>query len=240
MVDELKFSKLFDHTLLKPEASKQDILKLCQQAREHDFASVCVNSYWVPEAVQALKDSKVMTIAVVGFPLGMMSTAAKVYETRWCVEHGAEEIDMVLNHGAVRSGDHEQAALDINAITKAAQGRPVKVILETGYLSSDQIKQWTKVAAEQGASYVKTSTGFGPRGASVEDIITMRKTLDELNFKNVGVKASGGIRNLAFVNELVQAGANRIGASAGADIVLEKLGKTHKTTKKLPAPESQY
>jgi deoxyribose-phosphate aldolase len=240
MENELKFSKLFDHTLLKPEASQEEILKLCQQAREHDFASVCVNSYWVPEAVQALKDSKVMTIAVVGFPLGMVSTAAKVYETRWCVEHGAEEIDMVLNHGAVRSGDEQQAALDINAITKAAQGRPVKVILETGFLSLEQIKQWTMIAAEQGASYVKTSTGFGPRGASVEDITTMRKTLDDNNFRSVGVKASGGIRNLAFVNELVQAGANRIGASAGADIVLEKLGITQKTSKNSSATESQY
>jgi deoxyribose-phosphate aldolase len=210
-------AKLIDHTLLRPEATRADILQLCREALEHHFASVCVNAYWVPLAASQLAGSDVKVCTVVGFPLGATSTEAKVGETEAALRAGAQEIDMVLNIGALR-GDDDRAVEEEIALVAAAShrgGAIVKVILETALLNDDQKIVACKLAQMAGADFVKTSTGFSSSGATVHDVELMRRAVGP----EMGVKASGGIRTIEELLKMVTAGANRIGASAGVKII---------------------
>lgn len=208
---------LIDHTLLRAEATRDDILALCQEAKTYSFASVCVNSYWVSLVAQSLRGTPVKVCSVVGFPLGAASTAAKAAETEAALRDGAQEIDMVQNVGALRSGDWNAVRVDIQAVVDAAHASSaiVKVILETALLDDAQKIEACRLAQHAGADFVKTSTGFGPGGATVHDVELMRRTVGP----HMGVKASGGIRTLDDLNRMVAAGATRIGASAGVKIV---------------------
>jgi len=194
-----------------------DILQLCREAREYEFASVCVNPYWVPLAAAELAASQVKVCTVVGFPLGATSTEAKVAETEAALAAGAQEIDMVQNIGALRGGDRQAVQQDIEAVVMVAHraGAIVKVILETALLDDDQKTAACLLAKAAGADFVKTSTGFGPSGATVHDVELMRRTVGPV----MGVKASGGVRTLDDLNKMVAAGATRIGASASVKIV---------------------
>jgi deoxyribose-phosphate aldolase len=210
-------ASLIDHTLLRPEATRVDILQLCREAREYEFASVCVNPYWVPLAAAELAASQVKVCTVVGFPLGATSTEAKVAETEAALAAAAQEIDMVQNIGALRGGDRQAVQQDIEAVVMVAHraGAIVKVILETALLDDDQKTAACLLAKAAGADFVKTSTGFGPSGATVHDVELMRRTVGPV----MGVKASGGVRTLDDLNKMVAAGATRIGASASVKIV---------------------
>ncbi len=208
---------LIDHTLLKPEAARADIQKLCREARHYGFASVCVNPYWVPLVVGELSGSGVKSCTVVGFTLGATSTEAKVAETAAALRAGAREIDMVLNIGALRSGDHEVVKLDIQGVVNISHeaGAIVKVILETALLDDNQKAVACTLAKLANADFVKTSTGFGPGGATAQDVALMRRVVGP----EMGVKASGGIRTLEDLKIMTAAGATRIGASASVKIV---------------------
>jgi deoxyribose-phosphate aldolase len=206
---------LIDHTLLKPEVTRDDIRKLCDEARKYHFASVCVNSTWVGMCKTLLAGSGVMVCAVVGFPLGAMAPTAKAYEAKEAVRAGANEIDMVINIGALKSRDMETVFEDICRVVKAAAPAKVKVILETGGLTTEEKIVGCTLAKLAGAAFVKTSTGFGPGGATVEDVALMRKIVGA----EMGVKASGGVRTREDVEKMALAGANRIGASASVAIV---------------------
>jgi deoxyribose-phosphate aldolase len=207
--------KLIDHTLLKPEATRAEVVALCEEARQHRFASVCVNTTWVPLCKALLGGTDVMVCAVVGFPLGAMAPTAKAYEARDAVRQGAREIDMVINLGALKSGDYETVFEDICRVVKAAAPAGVKVILETSALGHDEKVIACALAKLAGAAFVKTSTGFGKGGATVEDVALMRAIVGG----DVGVKASGGVRTAEDALRMAQAGANRIGASASVAIV---------------------
>ena len=208
---------LIDHTLLRPDATHDDILKVCAEAKAHGFASVCVNSCWVSIVAEELAGTPVKVCSVIGFPLGAMLTSAKVAETAAAVTAGASEIDMVQNVGWLREGALDAVRADIAAVVgEAARGFAiVKVILETSLLTHDQKVAACRLAQEAGAAFVKTSTGFGSGGATVEDVALMRASVGP----TMGVKASGGIRTLADVERMAAAGATRIGASAGVSIV---------------------
>jgi deoxyribose-phosphate aldolase len=210
-----ELGRLIDHTLLKPEATRDEVVKLCEEARKHRFASVCVNTTWVPLCKALLAGSDVMVCAVVGFPLGAMLPTAKAYEAREAVRAGAKEIDMVINIGALKSRDYETVFEDICRVVKASAPAGVKVILETSALDQEQKIIAISMSKLAGAAFVKTSTGFGKGGATVEDVQLMRRLVgDEL-----GVKASGGVRTAEDVIKMATAGANRIGASASVAIV---------------------
>ncbi len=211
---------LIDHTLLKPEASRKAIRELCSEAMEHGFFSVCVNTFWVRESAQMLQGSDVKVCTVVGFPLGAIPTEIKALETRQAISDGAGEIDMVMNIGAMKSGDHETVRKDIAAIVEAAQGKVVKVILETGLLSREEILIACKLSKDAGAHFVKTCTGFAKGTATVEHIKLMRSAVGP----NIGVKASGGVRDRETAEALVKAGANRIGASSSVAIAKGQRG----------------
>lgn len=217
-----EIAALIDHTLLKADATHDQIVSLCAEARRFEFASVCLNSYWVPLAFRELGDCKVAVCAVAGFPLGATSTASKVCEAGEAVDNGAREIDMVLNIGALCSGDHRTVKRDIEAVVEESHrgGAIVKVILETVLLTDALKEQACRIAKDAGAEYVKTSTGFGGGGATVHDVELMRATVGE----RMGVKASGGIRTLADVEKMIAAGASRIGASASVQIVEAAAG----------------
>jgi len=217
---EPSVASMIDHTLLKPETTRKDIEVLCREAREHRFASVCVNSTWVPFANSLLSGSDVMVCAVVGFPLGAMTPTAKAYEARDAVRQGAQEIDMVINLGALKSSDYETVFEDICRVVKAAKPAGVKVILETGSLSTEEKIAGCTLSKLAGAAFVKTSTGFGKGGATVEDIELMRKVVGP----RMGVKASGGVRSADDVEKMRVAGATRIGASASVAIVTGQKG----------------
>ena len=204
-----------DHTLLKPDATRDDIVKVCDEARKWGFATVCLNSSNIALAKRLLEGSSVRPIAVVGFPLGAGTTSAKVFETREAVRNGAAEIDMVINIGALKSHDYALVECDIRSVVDAARPRPVKVILETGGLTRDEKVIGCALAKAAGAAFVKTSTGFGQGGATVEDIALMRSVVGD----DVGVKASGGVRTTQDAEKMIAAGANRIGASASIAIV---------------------
>lgn len=205
---------MIDHTLLKAEATEADIRKLCGEAAEWKFASVCVNPAWVAYAAKQLKGTGVMVCTVIGFPLGATDSATKADETKHAIAHGADEIDMVINVGALKSKDYETVARDIAAVVKAAGGKTVKVILETAHLNEEEKTAACLISKEAGAHFVKTSTGFGPGGATTADIALMRRLVGPV----MGVKASGGIRDYATAKAMVEAGANRIGCSAGVSI----------------------
>ncbi len=208
---------LIDHTLLKPEATRADIVKLCREARQYSFASVCVNPYWVPVVRTELQGSPVKVCTVIGFPLGATSTEAKVAESLAALRAGAQELDMVINVGALRSGDQEAVKLDIQQVVKVAHeaGAIVKVILETALLDDNQKAVASTLSKLAGADFVKTSTGFGPSGATAHDVALMRSVVGP----SMGVKASGGIRTLDDLKTMTAAGATRIGASASVKIV---------------------
>jgi deoxyribose-phosphate aldolase len=208
-------AKLIDHTLLKPEATRDEIVKLCDEARTHRFASVCVNTTWVPLCKAMLAGTDVMVCAVVGFPLGAMTPSAKAYEAREAMRQGAKEIDMVINIGALKSRDYETVFEDICRVVKSAAPAAVKVILETSALDAEQKIISCTLAKLAGAAFVKTSTGFGKGGATVEDVELMRRIVGP----DIGVKASGGVRTADDAIKMAQAGANRIGASASVAIV---------------------
>ncbi len=214
----LEVARLIDHTLLKPEATAAQIAGLCQEAVDHGFLAVCVNSVWAPLAVTELGGTGVRVAVTVGFPLGAASTAAKVAETAAAVAAGADEIDMVLSAGHLLAGDDGPTGADIAAVRRACPGAVLKVILETSLLGEDEVKRRAcRIAVDAGADFVKTSTGFGAAGATVEDVRLMRATVGP----GVGVKASGGIRTLAALRAMVAAGANRIGTSSGIAILAE-------------------
>ena len=208
---------LIDHTILKPEATRADVTKVCREARQYHFASVCVNPYWVPLVRAELAGSPVKVCTVAGFPLGATSTEAKVAEAAAAVRAGAQELDMVINIGALRSGDHEAVKLDIAAVVKVSHeaGAIVKVILETALLEDNQKAVACTLAKLAGADFVKTSTGFGPAGATAHDVALMRSVVGPA----IGVKAAGGIRTLEDFQTMTAAGATRIGASASVKIV---------------------
>ncbi len=210
-----KLAKMIDHTELKPDATIERIHQLCAEAIEYGFGAVCVNSCNVPLAVKSLEGSDVEICSVVGFPLGAMATRAKAFETRVAIEDGATEIDMVMNVGAFKSGNLDSVRDDIAMVVKAADGHIVKVILETGYLSPEEITTACKICEEAGAHFVKTSTGFGPRGASVDDVKIMRSAVGD----RLGIKAAGGIRTFEDALAMIEAGATRIGASKGIQII---------------------
>lgn len=210
-----------DHTLLKPEATRAELAALAEEARQHRFATVCVNSANVRLMSQLLAGSGVPVCAVVGFPLGAMPPRAKAYETREAIRCGAQEIDMVLNIGALKSGDHALVLEDIRAVVEAAKPYGVKVILETSKLDHDEKVIGCALSKAAGASFVKTSTGFGGGGATAEDIALMRRIVGA----EMGVKASGGVRTREDAQRMVAAGANRIGASASVAIVTGGVGK---------------
>jgi deoxyribose-phosphate aldolase len=213
---------MIDHTLLRPEATRADIVKLCGEARRYGFATVCVNPYWAPLAAAELAGSAVKVCTVAGFPLGATSTEAKVAEAAAALRAGAREVDMVINVGALRGGDHDAVKVDIQAVTRVCHeaGAIVKVILENALLDDAQKVAACRLAQAAGADFVKTSTGFGPSGATAHDVALMRHTVGP----NTGVKAAGGIRTWDDFQAMVAAGANRIGASASVKIV-EAAGK---------------
>jgi deoxyribose-phosphate aldolase len=208
---------LIDHTILKPEATRADVVKVCREARQYNFASVCVNPYWVPLVKSELAGSPVLVCTVVGFPLGATSTPAKVCETENAIRAGAQEIDMVINVGALRSGDTDTVRDDIAAVARAAhKGKAIlKVILETALLDDAQKTVACQLAKAADADFVKTSTGFSTAGATAHDIALMRAAVGPA----MGVKASGGIRTLEDLRTMTAAGATRIGASASVKIV---------------------
>ena len=214
-MDKKTIASMIDHTLLKPEATPAQVEKLCAEAAEYHFASVCVNPVYIPLAARRLDGTGVKVCCVVGFPLGAIAPEQKAAEAASCVAMGAEELDMVIHVGAAKAGDWALVQRDIAGVVKAAAGRTVKVIIETCLLTDEEKVKACEAAKAAGADFVKTSTGFSTGGATTHDIALMRKTVGP----EMGVKASGGIRDYATAMAMIEAGANRIGASAGIEIV---------------------
>ena len=214
----MSIAKYIDHTLLAADATESGIVKLCNEAREYHFASVCVNGTWVKKAVELLKGSDVHVCTVVGFPLGAMETRAKAFEAEEAVRCGADEIDMVINIGYLKSGMLDAVLDDIKAVRKATEGKILKVIIETCLLSDDEKRTACELSEKAGADFVKTSTGFSKGGATAEDVALMKATVGD----RLGVKASGGVRDYKSAKAMIDAGATRIGASSGIAIVREE------------------
>ena len=218
-------ARLIDHTLLRPEATQHDIEVLCREALDFQFANVCINPTWVTLAARRLHESRVGVCAVVGFPLGATTPDVKAFEARRAIADGAREIDMVINIGALKSGNRGDVQRDIEAVTVSCRegGALSKVIIEAALLTADEKAMACALAKAAGADFVKTSTGFGPGGATTADVALMRQLVGPA----MGIKAAGGIRDLAAVLAMVAAGATRIGTSAGEKIMLEsKKGRT--------------
>ena len=211
----MKLNKYIDHTLLKPDASQEQIETLIEEAKKYDFASVCVNPTWVSFAAQALKATDVRVCTVIGFPLGANTPELKAFETSDAIQNGANEIDMVINIGALKSRNFDLVERDIRAVVEAAKGTLVKVIIETCLLTDDEKVKACQLAQKAGADFVKTSTGFSTGGATVADVALMRKTVGP----DMGVKASGGARSYEDALAFIKAGATRIGASSGVAIM---------------------
>ena len=203
-------TKLFDHTILKADATREAVAKICEEAKEYGFMSVCVNSYYTAFVAEKLKDSDVKVCTVVGFPLGQMSTKAKAAETELAVKDGADEIDMVINVGALKDKEYDVVCNDIKEVKKACGQALLKVIIETCLLTDEEKVKACELAQEAGADYGKTSTGFSTGGAEAHDVELMRKTVGD----SMGVKASGGIRDKETAEKMVKAGASRLGTSA--------------------------
>jgi len=214
----MDIARYIDHTILKPEATPEDVKKLCREAKEYNFASVCVNASYAKLVSTELDGSEVKTCVVVGFPLGAMTKEAKAFETVEAINNGASEIDMVINIGSLKTKNYELLKADIEAVVNAAKGKAlVKVIIEACLLTNEEKIKACEISKEAGADFVKTSTGFSAGGATKEDIALMRKTVGE----DLGVKASGGIRDFKTAMDMINAGASRIGASASISIVNE-------------------
>ena len=211
----MKLNKYIDHTLLKPDASQEQIETLIEEAKKYDFASVCVNPTWVNFAAQALKATDVKVCTVIGFPLGANTPELKAFETSDAIQNGANEVDMVINIGALKSRNFDLVERDIRAVVESAKGTLVKVIIETCLLTDDEKVKACQIAQKAGADFVKTSTGFSTGGATVEDVALMRKTVGP----DMGVKASGGARSYEDALAFIKAGATRIGASSGVAIM---------------------
>lgn len=211
----MELAKLIDHTALKPETTKAQITQLCKEAKEYGFASVCVNPTWVKLAAELLAGSDVKVCTVIGFPLGANTSAVKAFEAKDAIANGAGEVDMVINIAALKDKDDVLVESDIRAVVEAANGTLVKVIIETSLLSDEEKVRACEIAVKAGTDFVKTSTGFSTGGATKEDVALMRKTVGP----TIGVKASGGVRTKQDVEDMVAAGATRIGASAGVAIV---------------------
>ena len=211
-----KLTSLIDHTLLKADAREEQVTTLVEEAKEYKFASVCVNPTWVKKCAEMLKDTpEVKVCTVIGFPLGANTPEVKAFETKNAIENGADEVDMVINIGAMKDGRYDEVEADIKAVVDAAKGKAlVKVIIETCLLTKEEIEKACQLAVSAGTDYVKTSTGFSTGGATVEDIALMRKTVGA----EIGVKASGGVRSLEDAKAMTEAGATRIGASSGVSI----------------------
>jgi deoxyribose-phosphate aldolase len=216
-----------DHTLLKPDAARDEIMKICEEGVRYGFASVCINPIWVREAACALRGSGVKVCTVIGFPLGANSPDTKAYEARRSIFDGASELDMVINVGALKSGDHDLVSRDIRGVVEVAHEHDFicKVIIETALLTDDEKVSACLIAKEAGADFVKTSTGFSKGGATAADVALMRRVVGG----QMGVKASGGVRDLKQAQEMIQAGATRIGASVGVKIIQEMRGASHST-----------
>ncbi|MGE7120218.1 deoxyribose-phosphate aldolase [Peribacillus sp. NPDC046944] len=209
-------AKLIDHTLLKADATEKEIVRLAEEAKEYGFASVCVNPQWVSLAAKELKGSDVKVCTVIGFPLGASTTAVKVFETQDAISNGAEEVDMVINIGLLKAGNDNAVEADMKAVANAVHGKALlKVIIETCLLTEEEKVRACQLVVNAGADYVKTSTGFSTGGANVEDVMLMRKVVGP----NLGVKASGGIRDKNDLEKMAKAGATRIGASSGVKIM---------------------
>ncbi|MDQ8780629.1 deoxyribose-phosphate aldolase [Streptococcus ruminantium] len=211
----MKLNKYIDHTILKPETTQEQVEKILAEAKEYDFASVCVNPTWVALAAENLKDSDVKVCTVIGFPLGANTPAVKAFETKDAIANGADEIDMVINIGALKSGNYDLVFEDIKAVVEASDNKLVKVIIETCLLTEGEKVKACQLSQEAGADYVKTSTGFSTGGATVADVALMRKTVGP----DLGVKASGGARSYEDAIAFIEAGATRIGASSGVAIM---------------------
>ena len=217
----MEINKYIDHTLLKADARKEDVIKICKEARENKFKSVCVNSSFAKLVKRELEGSDVDLTVVVGFPLGAMSTEAKVFETKDAINNGADEIDMVINISALKDKDYNYLEEEIRKLKEVCDQKILKVIIETCLLTDDEKVKVCQIAKKAGADYVKTSTGFSTAGAKIEDVRLMRETVGE----SLGVKASGGIRTLDDVEKFIEAGASRIGASASVQIMEEIKNK---------------
>ncbi|AZV56735.1 deoxyribose-phosphate aldolase [Clostridium sp. AWRP] len=214
----MNIAKMIDHTLLKPETTKNQIIKLTEEAKKYNFASVCVNPTWVKLASEQLKGSEVKVCTVIGFPLGANTTETKVFEAKDAIKNGAQEVDMVINIGELKDKNDVYIENDIKSVVESAKGKAlVKVIIETCLLTQEEKVRVCKIAKKAGADFVKTSTGFSKYGAKVEDVKLMRETVG----KDMGVKASGGIHTKQEALDMIEAGATRIGASAGITIVSE-------------------
>ncbi|MGQ9788242.1 MAG: deoxyribose-phosphate aldolase [Candidatus Hadarchaeaceae archaeon] len=206
---------MIDHSLLRPDRPLDSFRDLCFEAKKYHFYSVCVNPAWIKFCFEELKGTGVKVVAVVSFPFGLMTSRMKALEASEAVENGASEIDMVMNIGAFKSKDYNLVREDIEAVVEAVSGKTVKVIIEAGYLTDDEIVKACEIAKQAGARFVKTSTGFGPSGATIHQVYSMRKAVGE----NFGVKASGGIRSFHDALLMIAAGANRIGTSSGVRII---------------------
>jgi len=233
----MNIASTIDHTLLKADATAAQITTLCDEARQYQFASVCVNSGYVPLAAEQLADSEVKVCSVVGFPLGAMSTEAKVFETEQAIRDGADEIDMVINVGCLKSGLLDAVRGDIAAVRDASRGKILKVIFETVLLDDEEIVTLCEICTDVGVDFVKTSTGFGGGGATLEDVALMKRSIG----KNLQVKASGGIRDYATAAAMIDAGATRLGVSAGIAIVTGAKGSglddmSHSDLSSVPDP----
>lgn len=213
----MKVNELIDHTLLKANAREEQIKKLCEEAKDHQFKSVCVNPYWVSKCKELLQDSEVLVCTVIGFPLGASTKEAKVFEAEDAIKNGADELDMVINIGALKDGKNDYVKAEIKALSEVAHkaDKLLKVIIETCLLTDDEKAKVSTLALEAGADFVKTSTGFSTGGATVEDVALMRKTVGQ----TMGVKASGGVKSAETAQQMVEAGATRLGTSSGIEII---------------------
>lgn len=211
----MQINKYIDHTLLKAIARKEDIIKLCDEAKEYNFYAVCVNGSYVELAKQELQGSNVKVAAVIGFPLGAMITEAKIFEAKNCISKGASEIDMVINVGKLLDGENDYVENEIRLIKEAIGDNILKVIFENCYLSKEQIKKVSQLAVNAGADFIKTSTGFGTGGATFEDVKIMKEVVGD----KAQIKAAGGVRDAATANEYIEIGVTRLGTSSGVSLV---------------------
>ncbi|MHB1419449.1 MAG: deoxyribose-phosphate aldolase [Bacillota bacterium] len=217
---KFELAAIIDHTLLRPESTQKDILKLCREAVDNHFGAVCINPVYTTLAARELTGSGVKVCTVIGFPLGANTTGVKVIEAAAAVDSGADELDMVINIGALKGGELSLVRQEITDVVRVAAGRLVKVIIETALLTGNEKVKACQLAVEAGAGFVKTSTGFGPGGAVAEDVVLMRQTVGP----GVGVKAAGGIKDLTTATIMVEAGANRLGTSSGL-VILKQAGE---------------
>ncbi|ENQ3079892.1 deoxyribose-phosphate aldolase [Bacillus sp. WLY-B-L8] len=219
----MNYAKLIDHTALKPDTKKEVIVTLCEEAKQHDFASVCVNPTWVETAAELLKGTDVKVCTVIGFPLGANTPETKAFETTDAIAKGATEVDMVINIGALKDKNDALVERDVRAVVEAAKGKAlVKIIIETCLLTEEEKVRACELSVKAGVDFVKTSTGFSTGGATVEDVALMRKTVGP----NIGVKASGGVRDEKGMDAMIEAGATRIGTSSGVALVSGKTATT--------------